>query len=246
MTKYVSFSRVDAVTGISVNIATSNHGSVNPPLTGLVTLFQSQVGNVHYIGTCDDSNVANPSNGITILDAAAYDLEITNELARRKTEAINQIYAIAKNLIDKETVLYHAAEMAAGINKVQLAESVLAVSAQPGSTQAQIDAAGGVVTQEAMTRKVTTQALAQIIMNSFSVFTQMASLVAGTRGLKCDAINSITFDANNPLACLNAFSSTIPAVDSNNNPIMLNGQQVTRLKYDVNLDWPPLSNAPTT
>jgi len=231
--QYVKFQLVDFETGVSAALATPGiNGKVIP--TQLTGLSVAWVRGDYYFGTVNDSVTANPTNYIFILTPADFATAVQDELAQRKTETIQTICQLAINL--RAGIVdgwYHWSELAGGSTKYNQA-----LLAQAATTETEAQTNAPLVALEATTRGITTKALADIIVADYNAMAELDAKLCGTRGAKCDAINAITFDPANPLACLATWSSTEADPSGAKDP-MGNPRQVG--VYDVNRGWPAVN-----
>ena len=77
--------------------------------------------------------------------------------------------------------------------------------------------------------------MADIVIANYSNLMMMEGMVSGASGKKMDLIDSIAFDAINPMSCLNEFGVMVASGEQD---LMGNDKMVP--KYDVNSGWPAL------
>jgi hypothetical protein len=224
--KHFKFLKVDAVTGISSQLNEAKNGAVHPALPGLQILWERN----WLFASADDGAIGNADNFVIELSDAEFAAEVQNELALRKTDHKRQVSAIEKMIRDKVTERFHPSELAAAPFKVTQAEKAIdAIDEDTARSEAPMLAI------EADARGVSVKDMADIVMANYSNLMMMEGMVSGASGKKMDLIDSIAFDAVNPMGCLNEFGVLI---DRGNVDIM--GNPIIEPKYNVNNDWPVL------
>jgi len=183
--KLFKFKKVDAKTGISVDIEKPREGPTNPTLPGLREIFEF---NYFTYAEVDDSAEANPEN---------YIFEITQEELDADVEAkTNQYLEMYKNHVYKEEVdlrkqvfnKYHDTATSSGIYKYEEAKKFLA-DGTPSS----------VITAEATVRGIAETEIAQKIVTNHEAFRTKEAQIAGLRGKILDRLDAYVFDATDAL-----------------------------------------------
>lgn len=183
--KIFKFKKVDAKTGISVDIERSKEGPTNPNLPGLEVVFDF---NYFTYAEVDDSAEANPEN---------YIFEITQEELVADVEAkTNQYLEMYKNDAYKEEIelrnqvfgKYHDTATSSGIYKYEEAKKFLA-DGTPSSD----------ITTEATVRGVTETEIAERIVTNHETFRTKEAQIAGLRGKILDRLDAYVFDATDAL-----------------------------------------------
>ena len=224
--KYFKYLKVDAVTGISAQLNEAKNGAVHPSLPGLSVLWER---NWNY-ASADDAAIGNAGNFVIELSPSEFAEEVQAELALRKADYKRQVALIEKSIRDKVTERFHPSELAAAPFKVLQAEKAI---------EAVDETAAGIAAPmlaiEANARGVTVKDMADIVMANYANLMVMEGMVSGASGKKMDLIDSIAFDAGNPMSCLNEFGVMI---DKGRKDPM--GNAMMDPKYDVNDGWPSL------
>jgi hypothetical protein len=179
--KIFKFKKVDAKTGISVDIERPREGPANPNLPGLEVVFD--FGGFHY-ATVDNAAEANPENYIYEIDQAELDGIIKDKTLQYLNERKEEIYKQEKDLRQQLFGKYHDTASLAGVYKY---EQALAVLADPTADAPEIEA-------EALARDVDVEVIAQRIVDNHLAFRVKEAQIAGLRGRITDRLDAFVFD----------------------------------------------------
>lgn len=180
--KFFRFSKVDASTGISVEIEKPVEGPTNPSLPSIGSVYE--FGGFSY-ATAGDDAVEDPDNHIVEITEAEYNAQFETAFGMLKTARIAQAYEQEKGIRGSEFGKYHDTASAAGIYKYDLAKAYVADNT----------ADAGPVAAEATARGLTTLAMANKIVTNHEAFRTKEAKLAGLRGKIVDRLEGLTFDA---------------------------------------------------
>ena len=196
--KYFKFAQVSADTGISWVIAQPVTGPKMPDLPGLVITAGLAHEKEFYVGTADDSAVADPGNYIFEITFEQYGKElkdtVNHTIGQWKHELVEDERGVRNGLLGK----YHDTASLAGIYKYDQAKALVA-----DSTAAAPD-----VRAEAVVRGVTPLALANRIITNHENFRALELKIAGIRGKITDRLEGFVFNDSEPVDSFNEFFST--------------------------------------
>lgn len=179
--KFFKFYKVDASTGISVEIERSVEGPTNPSLAGLANIFE--FGGWSY-ATADDAAAADDDNCIFEITEAAYIAVIKDGFNALKLGRTNSAYEQEKGLRESQFSKYGDTATIAGVYKYDLAKAYVADNS----------ADAGVVATEATARGLTTLAMANKIVTNHEAFRATEAKIAGLRGKIVDRLAGLTFN----------------------------------------------------
>jgi len=179
--KIFKFKKVDAKTGISVDIEKPREGPTNPNLPGLEVVFD--FGGFNY-GTVDNTATAEPENYIYEIDQAELDQAIKDKTLQYLRDRKEEVYKQEKDLRQQLFGKYHDTASLAGVYKY---EQALAVLADPTADAPEIEA-------EATARGVDIDVIAQRIVDNHLAFRVKEAKLAGLRGKITDRLDAFVFD----------------------------------------------------
>lgn len=179
--KIFKFKKVDAKTGISVDIEKPREGPTNPNLPGLEVVFDF---NYFTYANVDDTATAEPENYIFEIDQAELDQAIKDKTLQYLRERKEEVYKQEKDLRQQLFGKYHDTASLAGVYKY---EQALAVLADPTADAPEIEA-------EATARGVDIDIIAQRIIDNHLAFRVKEAKLAGLRGKITDRLDAFVFD----------------------------------------------------
>lgn len=183
MSKYFKFHQVDSETGISIEIEPSVNGPTHPEIDGRKVIFES---NDFYYATVSDSAEEDPDNYIFEISADEFKLEIEKEVTKIKNRHIENLYGSEKSLREQILGDYHETASIAGVYKYEEAKELLdnGVSSQ-------------LIDMEASLRGITSEEMAQKIVDNHIKFRENDAKISGLRGKLVDRVNSFVLDEDN-------------------------------------------------
>jgi hypothetical protein len=184
--KYFKFAQISADTGISWVIEQPISGPSYPPLPGLNVTVQLMQDRRFYLGTVDDSAVADPANYIFELTPAEYAEELKPHVEAFRQERLDRIYPEEKEFRQSVFGKYDDTASIAGIYKYQEAIELLADPTAPAPE----------VRNEAAVRGVDPIVMAERIVANHEAFRDKESKIAGIRGMVYDRLTNFVFDLN--------------------------------------------------
>ena len=183
--KIFKFKKVDAKTGISVDIEKPREGPANPNLPGLNVIFDL---NYFFYAEVDDTAEANPENYIFEIteEELTNDIEAkTNQyLAMYKADAYSEEIELRNQVFGK----YHDTATSSGIYKYNEAVRFLTDGTPP------LD-----ITTEAEVRGVSETEIAERIVINHETFRTKEAQIAGLRGKILDRLDAYVFDVDDAI-----------------------------------------------
>lgn len=180
MSKYFKFHQVDCETGISVEIEPSVNGPTHPQIEGRKVIFVSD--DVFY-ATVSDSAEENPDNYIFEISADEFKSELEKEISKIRNAYIENLYGNEKSLREQLLGNYHNTATIAGVYKYEEAKNLL----DNGVNSSIIDI-------EASIRGITSEEMAQRIVDNHNKFREIDAKISGLRGKLLDRVNSFVLD----------------------------------------------------
>lgn len=180
MSKYFKFHQVDCETGISIEIEPSVNGPTHPQLDGRKVIFAS---NDFFYAIASDSAVENPDNYIFEITEGEFKTEMAEVITKMRNDYIENLYGSEKSLREKLLGNYHNTATVAGVYKYEEAKKLL----DNGVNSSIIDI-------EASIRGITSEEMAQKIVDNHNKFREIDAKIAGLRGKLLDRVNSFVLD----------------------------------------------------
>lgn len=196
--KYVRFTQVDSITGISNNVKNSDNGLVYPNVEGLEILFQDTINDVFWYGTVPDNTPENIDNQFFILTDEEFSGYIHSMIIKSINEKKDFLYKEEKHVRDVLMGKYHVTASIASLYKYEQAKEYLLDSNAPAVE----------LRLEANVRGIPVSDLALMVISLHDEFREKEALVAGIRGMLYDRLESFVFDVLDPMASWNEFHST--------------------------------------
>lgn len=179
--KIFKFKKVDAKTGISVDIEKPREGPANPNLPGLEVVFD--FNNFHY-ATVNNTATPDPENYIFEITQEELDADIKSKTLQYLAEKKEEVYTQERELRHQLFGKYHDTASTAGVYKY---EQALAVLADPTVSAPEVEA-------EATAREVAVDVIAQRIVDNHLAFRVKEAKLAGLRGKITDRLDAFVFD----------------------------------------------------
>lgn len=102
--KYLSWTYVDAKTGIPCLIAPTRNGPANPAVTGLAFGFalESRYPTAYpvFYGTCDDDAETDIPGVLAVIDQSGYDQALAGEMTARRSKLVVTMRQARRALLD--------------------------------------------------------------------------------------------------------------------------------------------------
>ena len=196
--KYVKFTQIDYITGISNNIKSSENGLMFPSIDGLEILFQDTINDVFWYGTVPDNITSNTENQFFVLSNEEFSENLNKMITKFIIERKDELYEEEKKVRDILMGKYHVTASIAGIYKYEQAKEYLLDANVPAIE----------LRLEANVRGIPVSDLALMVISLHDEFREKEALVAGIRGMLYGRLDSFVFDTLNPMASWNEFHST--------------------------------------
>ncbi len=195
--KYVKFTKIDAETGISINIQRARNGEIFPSLTSLNVIFQDQNITEFWYGTASDAVVVDNDNQSWIITKEQFTAAMQSTVAKLIQVKLRELNLVDKAIRDELLGVYQPTALLAGTYKVEQAKAFLAGNPDP------LDS----LHLEANTRGVTVEYLAGKVLEKYETYIYIDALIAAIRGKLEDRIETFVVDTLNPIASWNDFQS---------------------------------------
>lgn len=196
--KYVKFTQIDYITGISNNIKSSENGLMFPSIDGLEILFQDTINDVFWYGTVPDNITSNTENQFFVLSNEEFSENLNKMITKSIIERKDELYEEEKKVRDILMGKYHVTASIAGLYKYEQAKEYLLDANVPAIE----------LRLEANVRGIPVSDLALMVISLHDEFREKEALVAGIRGMLYGRLDSFVFDTLNPMASWNEFHST--------------------------------------
>lgn len=196
--KYVKFTQIDYITGISNNVETPKNGLMFPNVDGLEILFQDTINDVFWYGTVPDDTTSNVENQFFILSNEEFANKLNIMVIKSINERKDELYEEEKRVRDMMMGKYHVTASIAGLYKYDQAKEYL-LDANVPATELRL---------EANVRGISVDDLALMVISLHDEFREKEALVAGIRGMLYDRLDSFVFDVLDPMTSWNEFHST--------------------------------------
>ena len=188
--KYFKFTQISEESGKSWLIEQPLSGPSLPRILIPGLGYTVRVDQDYWVGTADDTAVADPDNYIFEITKEEYAEFVKRDILVAISSGKKNIYQEEKNLRDTVFSTYHETATTAGIYKYEQAKALLL---DPNATATD-------VRLEAQTRGVTVAVMAQRIVTNHEDFRAKDAKISGIRGKMLDRYNSYVFNSDDPVA----------------------------------------------
>lgn len=203
--RYIIYNLIDPVTGIALDpIMPAPNGRTHPNFKGLNVTFAVFHNDDKFVATIDDDATITIDPRIAELTVDQYNAAIEAEFNAVREDIRLDIYEQARQI--REVIVstwYHSSEISFAVS-IKVIEAQAAMAA---ADDASANTAAPYLYMEAQVRGITTKALAQTVIDKFDGLRTDEAKCAGTRGLKTDQLDAVTFDAANPTTGFNSLDT---------------------------------------
>lgn len=187
--KILKFQQVDSTTNISLAIEPSRNGPSNPTLPKVGELSYNFESKPWRYTEVANTVAADPANFVFEITQEEFAEDVKRKFDEFLAEQLENAYKQEKEVRNSLFGKYHESAAVAGVYKYEQAKAILA---DPTADAPEVVA-------EATARGVDVAVVAQRIVDNHEAFRLTEAKLAGLRGKIVDRLNSITFDAADPL-----------------------------------------------
>jgi hypothetical protein len=225
--KYFKFTQISEETGKSWLIEQPISGPSLPRILIPGLGYSVRIDEDYWVGTADDTAVANPDNYIFEITKEEYSDFVKRDIVLAIALAKNNIYQQEKQFRDEVFGTYHETATTAGIYKYEQAKALILDA----------NAAAADVRLEATTRGVTAAVMAQRIITNHEDFRAKDAKISGIRGKMLDRYNSYVFNSDDPVAMFEDYLSREQIGEQRANPNNENSELIPVYTNKYALDF---------
>jgi hypothetical protein len=225
--KYFKFTQISEESGKSWLIEQPLSGPSLPSSLIPGLNYTVRVDQDYWVGTADDSAVANPDNYIFEITKEEYSEFVKRDILFAFSLSKSRVYEQEKDLRESLFGKYHDTATVAGIYKYEQAKALLLDS----------NASAPDVRVEAEMRGMAVGILAQRIVTNHEDFRVKDAKIAGLRGKMLDLYNNYVFNDDDPVAMYNDYFTREQIGEEKIFPLLENSemQPVYTNKYILDL-----------
>ena len=129
--KYLKYTKIDSVTGISANIQTPRNGETDPNISGLEVVFQDANITEFWYATVNDDAIDNPNNQCWLISLQEFATALSSTIEKLKSIKLKELGDNDKRIRDELLGVYHITALLAGTYKYDQARMQVAGMGDP-------------------------------------------------------------------------------------------------------------------